>query len=160
MAKGETERALERRQHVVEEASTLAVIGAAGKGIAVRRTFAHDLPPVLMDKIQIHQVITNLIRNSIDAMGDVERREIIICTAVPGPGSGRDLGHRHRPGPRAGGRDRLFQPFVTTKPEGMGIGLSICRSIVDAHGGRLWTSVPEGGGTAFRVGLPAAAAGD
>ena len=160
VAKGETERALEDVNTVVEEASTLAVIGAAGKGIAVRRTFAHDLPPVLMDKIQIHQVITNLIRNSIDALGDVERREIVICTLCPAQGqveiSVTDTGPGLAPEVAA----RLFEPFVTTKPEGMGIGLSICRSIVDAHGGRLWTSVPEGGGAAFHVGLPAAAAGD
>ena len=113
-----------------------------------------------MDKIQIHQVITNLIRNSIDALGDVERREIVICTLCPAQGqveiSVTDTG----PGLAAEVAARLFEPFVTTKPEGMGIGLSICRSIVDAHGGRLWTSVPKGGGTAFHVGLVAAAGGD
>ena len=160
VAKGETERALEDVNTVVEEASTLALIGAAGKGIAVRRTFAGGLPPVLMDKIQIHQVITNLIRNSIDALGEVERREIVICTRVPAPGQVEISVTDSGPGLAPEVRPRLFEPFVTTKPEGMGIGLSICRSIVDAHGGKLSTSVPQGGGAAFHVGLPAAAAGD
>ena len=114
-----------------------------------------------MDKIQIQQVITNLIRNSIDALGDVERREIVDLHPVPGDRvRSRSRSPTRGPGLAPEVAARLFEPFVTTKPEGMGIGLSICRSIVDAHGGRLWTSVPEGGGAAFHVGLPAAAAGD
>jgi two-component system sensor kinase FixL len=84
IAKGETERALEDVNAVVEEASALASIGTAGKAIAVRRTFASNLPPVLMDKIQIHQVVTNLIRNSVDALADVDRREIVISTRRAG----------------------------------------------------------------------------
>ncbi len=156
VAKGETERAVEDVNTVVEEASTLALIGAAGKGIAVRRVFAGDLPPVLMDKIQIHQVITNLIRNSVDALGEVERREIVICTRRPAEGQVEISVTDSGPGLAPEVRARLFEPFVTTKPEGMGIGLSICRSIVDAHGGRLWASVPQAGGAAFHVSLPAA----
>jgi two-component system, LuxR family, sensor kinase FixL len=159
VAKGETERTLEDVSAVVEEASTLALIGAAGKGIAVRRVFAADLPPVLMDKIQIHQVVTNLIRNSVDALGDVERREIVICTRLSAPDQVEISVTDSGPGLAPEVAARLFEPFVTTKPEGMGIGLSICRSIVDAHGGKLWASVPQGGGTAFHVGLPASASG-
>ena len=159
IARGETERTLEDLNAVVEEASALALVGAAGKGIAARRTLAKGLPPVLVDKIQIHQVITNLIRNSIDALEGVARREIVIRTerdgrdrvviavADTGPGLAPEI------------TDRLFQPFVTTKPTGLGIGLSICRSIVDAHGGRLWSSADPGGGTVFHVSLPVAAAG-
>jgi two-component system sensor kinase FixL len=113
---------------------------------------------VFLDKIQIHQVITNLIRNSVDALDGVTRREIVISTrrvgedsieigvADTGPGLASEI---------AGG---LFQPFVTTKPGGLGIGLSICRSIVAAHGGRLWASDNPGGGTIFRVSLPTAEA--
>jgi two-component system sensor kinase FixL len=160
VAKGETERTLEDINAVVEEASMLALIGAAGRGIAVRRVLTDGLPPVLMDKIQIHQVVTNLIRNSVDALGDVERREIVICTRLPTTDqveiSITDTG----PGLASEVAARLFEPFVTTKPEGMGIGLSICRSIVDAHGGRLWASVPQDGGTAFHVSLPASAEAD
>jgi two-component system sensor kinase FixL len=139
---------------VVEEASALASIGTAGKAIAVRRTFASNLSPVLMDKIQIHQVITNLIRNSVDALADVDRREIVISTRPAGADAVEvrvaDTGAGLAPEVAA----RLFQPFVTTKPGGIGIGLSICRSIVDAHGGKLWASANPGGGTTFHVVLP------
>jgi two-component system sensor kinase FixL len=160
VAKGETERTLEDINAVVEEASMLALIGAAGRGIVVRRTFAADLPPVLMDKIQMHQVVTNLIRNSVDALSDVEHREIVICSRLGSPEQVEISVSDNGPGLAPEVRARLFEPFVTTKPEGMGIGLSICRSIVDAHGGRLWTSVPEDGGTTFHVALPASAPGD
>jgi two-component system sensor kinase FixL len=155
IAKGETERTLADVNGVTEEASALALIGAAGKGIAVRRMLEDGLPPVLMDKIQIHQVITNLIRNSVDALGDIGRGEILIRTrrtsaqieisvADTGPGLAPEVAAR------------LFQPFVTTKPNGMGIGLSICRTIVEAHGGKLSAGDNPGGGAVFTVSLPLA----
>ena len=157
VAKGDTERMLEDVNAVVEEASALALIGTAGRGIALRRDFTPKQPPVLVDKIQIHQVITNLIRNSVDALEAVERRQILIRTrraglqqvevsvADSGPGLDPDVAAR------------LFQPFVTTKPGGMGIGLSICRSIVEAHGGKLRASENPGGGAVFSMILPVSA---
>lgn len=156
IAKGETDRALEDVNAVVEEASALALIGTRGKGIAARRALGEGLPPVLIDKIQIHQVLTNLVRNSVDALDDVKQREIVISTrrtgrdwieievADTGTGLAPDIA------------ERLFQPFVTSKPGGLGIGLSICRSIVDAHAGRIWASDNPGGGMVFHVRLPAA----
>jgi two-component system, LuxR family, sensor kinase FixL len=139
---------------VVEEASALAIIGAGGKGIAVRRHLEKGLPPLLLDKIQIHQVITNLIRNSIDALEGVKRREIIISTSRAGPHAVEIAIVDTGPGLAPEIADRLFQPFVTTKPSGLGIGLSICRSIVDGHGGRLWASENPEGGAIFHVSLP------
>jgi two-component system, LuxR family, sensor kinase FixL len=156
IAKGETERALEDLNAVVEEASALALIGAAGKGIATRRQLQKGLPPVLLDKIQIHQVITNLIRNSIDALEGVKRREIIISTNRAGDDAVEIAVADTGPGLAPEIADRLFHPFVTTKPSGLGIGLSICRSIVDGHGGRIWASDHPGGGTIFHVTLPTA----
>ena len=103
VAKGETERMLEDVNAVVEEASALALIGTAGRGIAVRGDFAPKLPPVLMDKIQIHQVVTNLVRNSVDALEGASARGIVICTRRAAP-AGRDLGRRQRARDRA--RDR------------------------------------------------------
>jgi two-component system sensor kinase FixL len=158
IAKGETERTLEDLNAVVEEASALALIGAGGKGIAARRVLEKGLPPVFLDKIQIHQVITNLVRNSIDALDGVTRREIVISTRRAGKDSIEIEIADTGPGLAPEITDRLFQPFVTTKPWGLGIGLSICRSIVDAHGGRLWASDNPGGGTIFRVRLPLSAA--
>ena len=154
IAKGETERTLEDLNAVIEEASALALIGARGKGIAVRRHLEKGLPPILLDKIQIHQVITNLIRNSIDALEGVARREIVISTGRAGPHAVEIAIVDTGPGLAPEIADRLFQPFVTTKPSGLGIGLSICRSIVDGHGGRLWASDNPDGGTVFRVSLP------
>jgi two-component system sensor kinase FixL len=159
IAKGETERALEDLNAVVEEASALALIGTAGKRIAVRRAFAADLPPVLIDRVQIHQVVTNLLRNSIDALAEVERREIVLATRRAGPDAIEVTVADSGPGLDPALAGRLFQPFVTTKPEGIGIGLSICRSIVDAHGGRLWASANPEGGTTFHIRLPILRAG-
>jgi two-component system sensor kinase FixL len=156
IAKGETDRARENINKVVEEASALALVGAKGKGIAVRRVLGEGLPPVLLDKIQIHQVITNLIRNSIDALDGVTRREIVISTRRAGRDSIEITVADSGPGLAPEVADRLFQPFVTTKAAGLGIGLSICRSIVDAHGGRLFASDNPGGGVVFHVHLPTA----
>jgi two-component system sensor kinase FixL len=156
IAKGETERALADINALVEEASALASIGTAGKAIALRRSFASSLPPVLMDKIQIHQVITNLIRNSVDALAEADRREIVISTRRAGADAVEVRVADTGPGLAPAVAARLFQPFVTTKPGGIGIGLSICRSIVDAHGGKLWASENPGGGTTFHMVLPVA----
>jgi two-component system sensor kinase FixL len=158
IAKGETDRALEDVNAVVEEASALALIGTAGKGIATRRVLEKGLPPVLVDRIQIHQVITNLIRNSVDALEEVERREIVISSRRAASGTIEIAVADTGPGLAPEVAQRLFQPFVTTKPGGLGIGLSICRSIVDGHGGRLWASDNPGGGTIFHVRLPTAEA--
>jgi two-component system sensor kinase FixL len=157
IAKGETDRALEDINAVVEEASALALVGAKGKGIAARRVLGDGLPPVLLDKIQIHQVITNLIRNSVDALDGVQRREIVISTRQTGEDSIEITVADGGPGLAPELAERLFQPFATTKPTGLGIGLSICRSIVDAHGGRLFASDNPDGGTIFHVRLPIAA---
>lgn len=159
IAKGETERTLEDINAVIDEASALALIGTAELGIAVRRDFSRDMPAVLVDKIQIHQVVTNLIRNSIDALEGADRREILIRTRRANAQeieiAVADTGHGLDPEVAA----RLFQPFVTTKPGGMGIGLSICRSIVEAHGGKLSASANPGGGALFSVRLPASGRG-
>jgi two-component system sensor kinase FixL len=158
IAKGETDRALEDVNGLVEEASALALVGTGGKGIAVRRVLEKGLPPVLVDKIQVHQVITNLIRNGVDALNDVKRREIVISTKRAGDDAIEIEVADSGPGLAPAVADRLFQPFVTTKPGGLGIGLSICRSIVDAHGGKLWARDNPGGGMIFHVRLPTAEA--
>ena len=107
-----------------------------------------------IDKIQIQQVIVNLMRNAIEAMETSERRELTIASEMEegtrvwvsivdtGPGIAPEIA------------DRLFQPFVTTKSQGMGVGLSICRSIIEGHGGRLEVEANPEGGTIFRFSLP------
>lgn len=112
---------------------------------------------MLVDKIQIHQVITNLIRNSVDALAAVRVREILIRTRRASPHEVEIAVADTGPGLAPEVAARLFQPFVTTKPGGMGIGLSICRSIVEAHGGKLRLSENPGGGAVFTMRLPASA---
>jgi two-component system sensor kinase FixL len=152
--KGETERQLESINKVVEEASALALVGARESGILVRMELSSDLPPVLVDRIQIQQVVLNLVRNGMEALATTERRELTIRTAHvdgelievavsdTGPGLSRDVA------------SQLFQPFVTTKAKGMGLGLSISRSIIEAHGGRLQAVPNPEGGVTFRFELP------
>jgi len=145
VSKGENEPGREEPNAVVEEATALALVGAGERNVRVSLELGTDLPPVLIDKVQIQQVVINLVRNAIEAMAAVELRQLTITTTQAEAGvavSVADTG----PGLAPEVADQLFQPFVTTKRKGMGIGLSICRSIIDKHGGRLQaTPRPEGG---------------
>jgi two-component system sensor kinase FixL len=156
VARGETERAAEDIGPVVEEAADLALIGASERGIKATFDLADGLPPALIDRVQIQQVIINLVRNSIDALSEAGRGEVTVSTRRAATDmveiQVRDTG----PGLDEAVARRLFQPFVTTKPGGIGIGLSICRTIVEAHDGKLWASDNPGGGTIFHLTLPLA----
>ena len=109
----------------------------------------------MIDKIQIQQVVVNLTRNAIEAMEGSERRELTISAAMAGESAVEISIIDTGPGIAPEIADRLFQPFVTTKAQGMGVGLSICRSIVEAHGGKLWVEPNPGGGTIFSFAVPA-----
>lgn len=153
VSRGESERRPEDLRKLIEEASALALVGAKEKGVRVEFSFDPGIDRVLADRVQIQQVLLNLIRNSMDAMTDSERRELLISAekdddamvkirvSDTGSGISPDL------------MDRLFQPFVTTKVHGMGVGLSISRTIIDAHGGRIWAEPRPGGGTTFNFTL-------
>jgi two-component system sensor kinase FixL len=145
VARGETERTLESLARVVEEASLLAT---------VRFDFGAATWPVLIDKVQIQQVVVNLFRNAADALHGSETRKITVKVELglngPAMVSVADTG----PGVPGEIAAKLFQPFVTTKPQGMGVGLSISRNIVEAHGGRIWADSNPGGGTVFRFTVP------
>jgi two-component system sensor kinase FixL len=154
--KREGERAPENLNTVVEESIALAFAGAADSNIRLTIDLAKTLPPVLIDRIQIQQVLVNLIRNAIEAMAKSKTRSLSLETGPDGDGFAQvtvaDTGSGLPPEVVL----RLFQPFVTTKEKGMGIGLSICHSIVDGHGGRIWVLPEITTGTAFRVRLPLA----
>ncbi len=147
-------RGAEDVQGTIEEAAALAMLGMEGRHIRLKMKFAPDMPPVLIDKVQIQQVLLNLIRNAIEAMEAGARRELVIGTTVSGNGmidvSVTDSG----PGLAPEIRDKLFQPFMTTKSAGLGVGLSICRTIVEGHGGHIWAADAPGGGTDFHFTVP------
>jgi two-component system sensor kinase FixL len=148
--KRETGRALEDMNAIVEEAVTLAFAGSADTGVRIRLDLEPGLPQVLVDRIQIQQVLINLIRNAVEAMLSSPKRELGIATGFENDGvvvTVRDTG----PGLPPEILNRLFQPFSTTKEQGMGIGLTICKSIVEAHGGRISAEQREGQGATFTI---------
>jgi two-component system, LuxR family, sensor kinase FixL len=154
LREGTSRRSTAEVGDLVREALGLAEIEAAQNAVAVKVEIAPGLPPVIVDRIQIEQVLVNLIRNAIDAIvsaASPERRISIVAGHVgdfvevrvvdTGPGVSPEIA------------ERLFQPFVTSKPRGMGLGLSISRTIIEAHHGALsWQ--PKEGGTAFVFTLP------
>jgi two-component system, LuxR family, sensor kinase FixL len=149
VARGESERRIENVKKLVEEASALALVGAKDQGIRVRFQFDSTVDLVLADKVQIQQVLLNLMRNAIEAMETSDKRDLIIAATAAEEGlikiSVADTGA----GIAADMTPQLFQPFVTTKRHGMGVGLSISRTIVEAHGGQIWADSNPGGGTIF-----------
>lgn len=158
--KGRTERHREDLAKVIEDAAALALVGTAERGVALRVAAPPGLRPVLIDRVQIQQVLVNLMRNAVEAMcGEgsaptagqrallievADGDPVTVAVSDTGPGLASDVAAR------------LFEPFVTTKRGGMGVGLSICRSIIEAHGGQLWADQRPGRGTTFRFTLPAA----
>ena len=151
VSRGESERLPENLAKLIEEASALALVGIKEAGVRVNFAFDPRVTFVLVDKIQIQQVILNLLRNAIEAMQEMPHRELTISTAEAddemveiavadsGPGIADEIA------------DQLFQPFITTKTHGMGVGLSISRTIIEAHGGRLWVEPNPDGGTIFHL---------
>jgi PAS domain S-box-containing protein len=130
---------------------------AANNGVSVRTQLADDSPLVQGDRVQLQQVVLNLIVNAIDAMRSLHEgnRDLLICTQKAEPNGVlvevRDSG----PGFAPATIEQLFEAFHTTKPGGLGLGLSICRSIIEAHGGRLWASANEPRGAIFQFTVPA-----
>ena len=155
VSRGESERRIESLPKLIEDASTLALIGIKEAGIEVRFRLDPRADQVLADRIQIQQVLVNLIRNAIEVMADSAPPRTLDIATVAGPDdavevSVADTGSGLAPEIL----QHLFQPFMTTKRKGMGLGLSICRTIVEAHGGKIWVDTPPAGGTVFHFTLP------
>jgi two-component system sensor kinase FixL len=155
VARGESERRVEDVKKLIEEASALALVGAKDKGVRVSYDFDPRCDFVLADKVQIQQVLLNLMRNAIEAMEGSETRELAVSTSPANDDlveiSVADTGAGIAPEISA----QLFQPFITTKRQGMGVGLSISRTIIEAHGGSIAPRPNPGGGTIFSFTLPA-----
>jgi len=152
--KRESHRLPESLNVVVEEAIALGLLGTAHQNVRVALQLAPNLSPVLIDKVQIQQVLINLIRNGLEAMQAVDMRELSITTAAESTGFARVTVGDSGPGLTDAVLKRLFQPFVTTKEKGMGIGLTICQSIVEAHGGSILALPNTGGGAEFCFRVP------
>lgn len=153
VSRGEINRRVLSIAQVVEDATVLGMIGAQEKGVEFSIDISPDTNHVFVDRVQIQQVMVNLMRNGIEAMTDSARKELHIAVtsiddelieiAVSDTGSGIDL--------ELG--DRIFDPFASTKGDGMGLGLSICRTIIESHGGTIRAEPNPGGGTIFRITL-------
>jgi two-component system sensor kinase FixL len=155
VGRGENEKQVEDLRKLIEEASGLALVGAKQAGVRVFFDFDAGTGDVLVDKIQIQQVLLNLIRNAVEAMQETDKRELTISTRPDG-GMMAVIVADTGPGIAPQIMERLFQPFVTTKAQGMGVGLSISRTIIEAHGGRLSAEPNPNGGTIFRLTLKTA----
>lgn len=156
VARGEVERRIESLPQLIEEAGALALVGAKEYGVRVRYDLDRRAELVLADKVQIQQVVLNLMRNAVDAMHESPRRELRVITRQASEDMLEVIVSDTGPGISPQVADQLFQPFVTTKTEGMGVGLSISRTIVEGHGGRIWVETNRDGGADFHFTLRAA----
>jgi two-component system, LuxR family, sensor kinase FixL len=153
--RGETERLPEDVRKIVEEAAALALVGSRERGVKTVFDFAPGVELVLIDRVQIQQVLINLMRNAMEAMRDSQRRELAVSVGTK-DGSAVEIQVADTgPGISEEVAAQLFQPFVTTKPGGMGIGLAISKRIVESHGGTIAVERNVEGGATFRFTLPA-----
>ncbi|HJP67450.1 MAG TPA: PAS domain S-box protein [Sphingomicrobium sp.] len=156
LSHGDTEHQVESLANLVTEANALALVGSREYGIDVQVRLDPDADKIFVDRVQIQQVLVNLIRNAIEAMMESATR----CLTIESNDEGNGLVTIRIEDTGSGINDelapQLFQPFVTSKKTGMGIGLSICRTIIEAHGGRIWFEAARDGGTVFRFTLPKA----
>jgi C4-dicarboxylate-specific signal transduction histidine kinase len=160
VSRGETERRMESLPSMIEEASALVLSSIGPMAGRLRFEFDDGAPTVWVNRVQIQQVIVNLIRNAFEAMADQQPREVTLTTRAFNDGpieiAVADIG----PGIPLDIANRLFEPFVSSKHDGMGLGLSISRSIIEAHDGRLIAEPNPGGGTVFRFTLPSGGVAD
>lgn len=154
--KGRTDHRVAKLATVLEEAAALSAIGFPQRDVSVRIELSGGLPDVLVDATQIQQVVLNLVRNGAEALDGRPDGKISIGTTTAEDGFVTVMVSDNGPGLALEVAERLFQPFVTTKATGTGIGLSICRSIVESHGGRIWVESASDAGTAFHFTVPVA----
>jgi two-component system sensor kinase FixL len=158
LKKGEVQLVPVDINHIVREVIVLEHSDMVARNIAITTHLVGDIPPALADRVQVQQVLLNLIINAADAMhaNRISERLITIHTHRAGDDFVRIAVRDCGPGIEAEKIEQIFEPFYTTKAHGMGLGLTICRSIITAHGGRLWAVNNDGGGATVMVDLPAA----
>jgi C4-dicarboxylate-specific signal transduction histidine kinase len=156
MKKAVTEKAPLDVNDLVNEVTALLRRELAAQRVTPQLELAPSVPPIVGDRVQLQQVIINLVMNGAEAMQAIADRSPRLVVRTYQDGADRvvvaveDSG----PGVASENADRVFDPFFSTKPGGLGMGLSICRSIVEAHGGRLWSSPNAGSGATFQFALP------
>jgi two-component system, LuxR family, sensor kinase FixL len=156
VSRGESEKRVESLAKLIEEAGALGLAGAREQNIQLRFSLNPEFDLVLVDRVQIQQVLVNLFRNALEAMAQSPRCELVVSNTKVADDmievEVSDTGYGFHEDVKA----NLFQTFFTTKETGMGVGLSISRSIIEAHGGRMWAESNTAGGATFRFTLPAA----
>ena len=156
VSRGESEKRVESLSKLVEEAGALGLAGAREQGVQLRFNLDPEYDLVLVDRVQIQQVLVNLFRNALEAMMHSPQRELIASNAKVADDMIEVAVFDTGAGIEDSVMSNLFQTFFTTKETGMGVGLSISRSIIEAHGGRMWAETNRSGGATFRFTLPAA----
>jgi len=156
VARGEVEKTVEDLPELIAGAAALGLMGAREKGVDVQVDLDPDATRVLLDKVQVQQVLINLLRNAVEAMAGSSERHLWIRSRRDEAGLVRLTVADSGPGVSSAVAEQLFTAFVSTKSEGMGLGLSICRTIVEANGGRIWLEPRPGGGAQFHFTLVAA----
>lgn len=156
VARSEPDKTIQRLHDLIAAACELTMASAKQANVKLCLALAADDDLVLADTVQLKQVVVNLVRNAIEAMHAVQRRELSISTVTTGKGTIRTDIADTGPGLSEERRARLFEPFETTKTTGLGVGLSLSRSIIEAHYGEIWAEPNPGGGAVFRFTLPLA----
>ncbi|WP_414692808.1 PAS domain S-box protein [Pararhizobium sp.] len=155
VTKGETDKAPQNIRQLVEEAGALALVGSREKGVRTVFDYHPGADMVMADRIQIQQVLINLMRNAVEAMKDAPEKDLVVRIQPGAPGEVTVIVEDTGFGIPEEISAQLFKPFTTTKPGGMGIGLSISKRIVEAHGGVMTVSHTAHGGACFQFTLPA-----
>ncbi len=159
ISRGVTERQIASLKQLVQEASALALMNGDGKGVDFTTALDPGLDSVLVDPIQIQQVVLNLLRNALEAMLDSPRKNLKVSSIRGKSGFVELIVSDSGPGIDSEIAERLFHPFNTSKSAGLGLGLSICHTIINSHKGKLWCTRSEFGGTNFHFTLPLACEG-
>ncbi|MGQ7830837.1 PAS domain-containing sensor histidine kinase [Altererythrobacter sp. Z27] len=160
IASGETERQIASLRRIIQEGAALALINGDGRGVDFETEFGARFDKVLADSVQLQQVVVNLLRNALEAMSDATRKQLRIIVRDAPSGFVEVVIADSGPGLSRSVAERLFSPFNSTKAQGMGLGLSICHTIIAAHGGKIWAEPSDLGGAAFHFTLPLAEADD
>jgi len=154
--KRETQRRIVDVNQLVHDIYKFVESDAKQKGITIRLELRNDLPPVKADPIEVQQVLLNLIRNAFDAFlqSDSDERRIVITSHGRTPDRVEIVVEDSGPGIPSSMTEQVFEPFYTSKADGLGIGLGICRNIIEAHGGKIWLGRSSMGGVSIHFVLP------